>query len=91
MKKNDVFKVDDEAVNPFEVSDYEIFYYKSENEESTMITEVDFVLISQEVLLNVYEAFKDIGKYPYNDVADMFSNMYGKCDPVQVEYNIKNQ
>jgi len=91
MSKEEVFQVDGEGINPLETSKYELFYYKSADEESELITEIDFVLISQESLLSVYNAFNDRSKYPYNDTADMFSNMYGKCDPVQVEYNIKNK
>jgi len=91
MKQEDVFRVDDKEINPFDVSDYELFYYQSEAEESTLIAEIDFVLISQEVLGTVYKAFETTSKYPYNDVADMFSDMYGKCDPVQVRYNLQDK
>lgn len=91
MSKEEVFRVDGEGIDPHKASEFELFYYKSADEESELITEIDFVLISQESLLSVYNAFKDRSKYPFNDTADMFSNMYGKCDPVQVEFNIKNQ
>jgi hypothetical protein len=91
MSKEEVFQVDGEGIDPLKASEFELFYYKSADEESEMIAEIDFTLISQESLLSVYNAFKDRSKYPFNDTADMFSNMYGKCDPVQVEFNIKNQ
>jgi len=91
MNKMEVFQVDDDAVDRFEVSDYQLFYYQAESEESTLIADIDFVLISQEVLVNIYDAFKSSSKYPYNDVADMLSDMYGKCDPVQVRYNIQDE
>ena len=90
MLKEEIFKVDGAAIDPFEADNFELHYYKSAVEESNLITEVDFVLISQSVLLNIYEAFKDRSKAPFNDVADMLTDMYGKCDPVQIEYNIKN-
>lgn len=89
MSKEEVFKVDGQGIDPHKTSEFELFYYKSADEESELITEIDFILISQESLISVYSAFKDRSKYPFNDTADMFSNMYGKCDPVQVEYNIK--
>ncbi|MBT8190693.1 MAG: hypothetical protein KJO29_09730, partial [Bacteroidia bacterium] len=90
MSKEEVFKVDGVSIDALNASDFELFYFKSAEEVSELITEIDFVLISQESLLNVYNAFKDRSKYPFNETADMFSSMYGKCDPVQVEYNIKN-
>lgn len=91
MNKNEVFEVDGKKIDPHGVSDFELYYYQSENEESALITAIDFVLISQEDLQSVYKAFKDNSKYPFNDVADLFSDLYGKCDPVQVRYNIMTQ
>ena len=91
FSKEEVFKVDGVEIDPFSTGNFELFYYKSVEEESSMITEIEFVLIDQESLMNVYNAFKDRSKFPYNDVADMFSSMYGKCDPLQVEYNISNK
>ena len=91
VNKEEVFKIDGSEIDPYEATDFRLYYYKSGNEESELITEISFVLIDQESLMNVYEALKDQSKYPFNDVADLFSSMYGKCDAVQVQYNIKNQ
>lgn len=91
MKKKDVFDVEGKMIAPSDASNFELHYYRDENEESMLITEIDFAFVSRDELMTIYNSFKDASKYPFNDVADLLSNMYGKCDPVQVQYNIMNQ
>lgn len=89
--KNTLFTVDENPVNPKDINHYELYYYNSANEESVLLTDIEFVLLDMKTLKELYDQYQDSSEDAYYDIADILSNLYGKCDPLQLRYNLKNQ
>jgi hypothetical protein len=90
IEKKSFFSIDGSSINPEKVTNYSLYYYNSANEESRLITEIDFVLISQEELQQIFDQYPVKDEDTYYEIADVLSNLYGKCDPLQLENNIRN-
>lgn len=90
MEKDKLFLIDERAVSPADIDNYKLFYYDSTKEESSLITEIDFVLIDAKTLKNLYEQYQGTSEDAYYDIADILSDLYGTCDPLQLRYNLLN-
>jgi len=88
VEKKLLFSIDENQIDPDKVTDYTLYYYDAISEESKRITDIDFVLISQEELQQIANQFP-VNNDSYYEIADVLSNIYGKCDPLQLEHNIK--
>jgi len=90
IDKNTLFRVDGNPVNPGDITSYRLYYFNAKNEESELIAEIDFVLIDKDSLQRIFDEYKNFSENPYYDIAEIFSNFYGKCDPLQLRYNIED-
>ncbi|MEN8250055.1 MAG: hypothetical protein ABFS32_14075 [Bacteroidota bacterium] len=88
LKKKTLFEVDGEPIDPTQVSNYKLYYYKVDSEESTLITQIEFVLIDTETLESLYSQLQNDGEDTFYHIADLYSDLYGKCDPLQIRYNL---
>jgi len=88
ISKSKMFEIDDKPVNHDDIDNYRLFYYDSVKEESSLITEIEFVLIDSQTLREMYDQYQDTSEDVYYEMADMLSDLYGKCDPLQLRYNI---
>jgi hypothetical protein len=91
FERNEVFKIDGQPVDEDEVNNYKLFYYNSINEQSSLVANIDFVFVEQNVLEYIYEAYDKYEKEPLTSIAGLFTEMYGKCDPDQLAYNISTE
>ena len=89
IDKSLVFTVDGQSFNAADAGNYELFYYRSSHEEATSMAKIDFVLMDIEDVEILYSALVDESEYPFYDVAEILSDLYGKCDPLQLMYNIE--
>ncbi len=89
--KSTLFNVDGNSVNPNEIDHYELYYHNSTNEESVLLSDIEFVLLDMKTLKELYDQYQDSSEEAYYEIADILSNLYGKCDPLQLRYNLKNQ
>lgn len=89
LDKATFFRLDETPIDPEKVSGYTLYYYNAVSEESKRITDIDFVLISQEELQQVADQFPDLSSDSIYEIAAIFSSLYGKCDPLQLENNMK--
>ena len=90
IEKESFFSIDGKSINPENVTDYSLYYYNTLSEDSRLIVDIDFVLISQEELQQIMDQYDVKGEDAYYEIADILSNLYGKCDPLQLENNIRN-
>ncbi len=90
IEKESFFSIDGKSINPENVTNYSLYYYNTLSEDSRLIADIDFVLISQEELQQIMDQYDVKGEGAYYEIADMLSNLYGKCDPLQLENNIRN-
>lgn len=90
IKKSTLFQIDDTPILPDKASNFNLYYYKVESKESTLITPINFVLIDNNKLNILFNQLKDEGDDTYDLIADILSDLYGKCDPMQVRYNLAN-
>jgi len=89
IKKDSIFNIDGSSIDPGKVTEYTLYYYNTDSEESRLITDIEFVLISQEELQNIFDQYPDKSDDAFYEIADLLSNLYGKCDPLQLENNIR--
>jgi hypothetical protein len=87
MKKGQVFNIEGNPADQDLISNYELYYYDEESEEGRRITSIDFVLITQDELDEIFALFPDDVKNRDYEIADFLSDMYGKCDPLQLQHN----
>jgi hypothetical protein len=91
FSKSSLFRIDDKPVNYDDIDNYKLFYYDSIKEESSLISTIRFVLIDSQSLKNIYDQYQDTREDVFYEMADMFSDLYGKCDALQLRYNLLKQ
>lgn len=84
------FAIDGNAIEPNKVSDIQLFYYDVNKEESTMITNLDFAVVSNDELSSMVDSLEGIEKSEQVEmVTDFITNLYGKCTSEEVSMAIK--
>ena len=91
INKSTLFSIDGRTVDQNLASEFELFYYDSVEEESTLMTAIEFVFIDQETIQAIFNQYQDPTEDAYYKVADMLSDLYGKCDALQLRHNLKNK
>lgn len=89
FEKSDLLQVDGNTVDAADIDGYELYYYQDSEEESTHIADIDFVMISQADLEDIVKQYPIANNDSYYELADMLSGLYGNCDPLQLEFNLR--
>jgi hypothetical protein len=83
---DELFKVDNQPINPLESSNMKLFYYDAQKQESTLLSPVEFVVVSEQDLQSIgNESNGDIEM-----VLEVVTSLYGKCDEKQLREALGN-
>jgi hypothetical protein len=75
-----MYAVDGEPIDGLNVSEVQLFYYNSEKEESTLITDLDFVLVADEEVQSINSSL-EVGSVDDQNQAllEIINDLFGKC------------
>ncbi len=80
-----LYAVDDSAIDPGEVSDAQLFYYNSDSEESSLITSLEFGVVTAEDLETLSGSFSDLSEEDRTTaLLEIINDLYGKCSKAQL-------
>ncbi len=74
------YSIDEISIDPNQASDTQLFYYDSESQESTLITSLNFAIVSKEEVESLSGAFSEMPKDQLADtVLELINDLYGRC------------
>jgi hypothetical protein len=84
--KSEIYQVDDQSIAPTAVSNMELYYYDSENEEAQLIVEPQLVNVTNDDLSALQESVgAGNGEDNTSALLEFINSLYGKCSTDQLE------
>lgn len=83
---NTFYAVDGIAIDPKQTSDTKLFYYDSSKEESQEITTLNFVVVSDSVLMSIKTSLNETNeKEQTTSIIEIINSLYGYCQSTQIQ------
>lgn len=80
------YAVDGQAIDPNQTSNAKLFYFDSNIEESTEITDLQFVVVSHSDLMTIKNSIGYTGEGEQaENIQAVISSLYGACDLAQIK------
>lgn len=88
--KSELFTINEKRIDPNEVEGFRLNYFYKEEDvfNYNLICDIEFVYLTEEDVQSMFDELKETSKYPYNEMADILSDLYGKSDPIQLRQNL---
>ncbi len=85
LSTSDFFSIDGQSIDPEEVTGITLYYYNATTQESSMITDLSFAVVSNEELKSIADQMEgDI-----EGTLEVINSLYGKCSQGYLESAIK--
>lgn len=85
------YAVDGIAIDPNQTSNTRLFYYDSNEEESTEITALDFVVVTESDFKSINNSIeKTSEEEQLENIQSIISSLYGSCDKAQIQAAIQS-
>jgi hypothetical protein len=90
--KDELYSIDDQAIEPSEVKEMVLYYYDADSEEATFITPLKFRVVSSQEFKSLESSIPltIVGDEKLQMLHDFITSLYGKCDLSQVSAAISN-
>jgi hypothetical protein len=85
------FAIDGQAIDPSMTSELTLFYYNADQEESSQITSLDFIVVSLDELRTILDGLSELSDEEKNNaLIEIIQSMYGKTSAKEIEAAIKS-
>jgi hypothetical protein len=90
--KNDLYSIDDQAIEPSEAKEIVLYYYNADSEEATFITPLKFRIVSSQELKSLESSIPAsiVGDEKLQMLHDFITSLYGKCEISQISEALTN-